>query len=182
MHLASPRPTKRIHVIQGEYQVVDDPDVVLTTVLGSCVAACLRDPEARVGGMNHFLLPGDIESLRNGDAERAGVHLMELLVNGLLKRGARRERLEGKLFGGARMMEGLSDIGAKNAAFAKGFLTNEGIRVVAEALGGTRGRRVEFFPISGQARQIFLSGGDAASVASERPVRRLPPTGSVELF
>jgi chemotaxis protein CheD len=181
MSSASPRP-KKIHIIQGEYQVVDDPSVVLTTVLGSCVAACLRDPEARVGGMNHFLLPGDVESFRNGDAERAGAHLMELLVNGLLKRGARRERLEGKLFGGARMMEGLSDIGAKNAAFARKFLTNEGIRVVAEALGGTRGRRVEFFPVSGQARQIFLSGGDEVSAVGERLVRRTPPAGAVELF
>ncbi|KAF2990616.1 chemotaxis protein CheD [Methylocystis sp. MJC1] len=181
MRHAIQRPGKRIHVIQGEYQVVDDPEVVLTTVLGSCVAACLRDPEARVGGMNHFLLPGDMESFRNGDAERAGVHLMELLVNGLLKRGARRERLEGKLFGGARMMEGLSDIGAKNAAFAKRFLINEGIKIVAEALGGTRGRRIEYFPVTGQARQIFLSGGDDARILSERVVKP-SSAGSVELF
>jgi chemotaxis protein CheD len=177
-----PRPTKKIHIIQGECRVVDDPDVVLSTVLGSCVAACLRDPEARVGGMNHFLLPGDMDDFRNGDAERAGVHLMELLVNGLLKRGAKRERLEGKLFGGARMMEGLSDIGAKNAAFAKKFLLNEGIKVVAEALGGTRGRRVEYVPVTGQARQIMLSGGDEANIVIERPIKRLPPAGSVELF
>jgi chemotaxis protein CheD len=182
MLTARPHATKKIHVIQGEYQVVDDPNVILTTVLGSCVAACLRDPEARVGGMNHFLLPGNMEDFRNGDAERAGVHLMELLVNGLLKRGARRERLEGKLFGGARMMEGLSDIGAKNAAFAKKFLMNEGIRVVAEALGGTRGRRLEYYPVSGQARQAMLSGGDELNVVNERPVKRLPSAGSVELF
>jgi chemotaxis protein CheD len=180
MHTAKPR--KKIHIIQGEYQVVDDPDVVLTTVLGSCVAACLRDPEARVGGMNHFLLPGDMEDFRNGNAERAGVHLMELLVNGLLKRGAKRDRLEGKLFGGARMMQGLSDIGAKNAAFAKQFLMNEGIKVVAEALGGTRGRRIEYMPVSGQARQAILSGGDELDVVSERPVKHLLPAGSVELF
>jgi len=172
------RPSKKIHVIQGEYQVVDDPDVVLSTVLGSCVAACLRDPEAGVGGMNHFLLPGDMDR----DAESVGVHLMELLVNGLLKRGARRERLEGKLFGGARMMEGLSDIGAKNAAFAKRFLRNEGIRLVAENLGGTRGRRIEYIPVTGQARQILLSGGPDAGVPAERPVQRLPNSGFVELF
>ena len=91
---------KRVHIIQGEYKVVSDPDVVLTTILGSCVAACLRDPVSGVGGMNHFLLPGT-GSVTGGDATRYGVHLMELLINGLLKQGARRDRLEAKIFGGA---------------------------------------------------------------------------------
>jgi chemotaxis protein CheD len=173
---------KTIHLIQGEYQVVDDPDRILATVLGSCVAACLRDPEAGVGGMNHFLLPGDAESSRAGEAERYGVHLMELLVNDLLKQGARRDRLEGKLFGGARMLEGLSDIGAKNAAFAKRFLMNEGIRIVAEALGGTRGRRVEYFPVSGRARQILLSEHTCAKISVQQPVRPRVVDGALELF
>jgi chemotaxis protein CheD len=174
---------KRIHIIQGEYRVVDDPDTVLATVLGSCVAACLRDAEAGVGGMNHFLLPGDMGGSR-GDAERYGVHLMELLVNGLLKKGARRDRLEGKLFGGARMMEGLSDIGAKNAAFAKRFLQNEGIRLVAENLGGDRGRRIEYSPVSGRARQSLLSGPTPTVALSPPPAvsSRLPAAGSLELF
>ena len=110
----------RFNIVQGEYKVSDDPDVVLTTLLGSCVAACIRDPVKGIGGMNHFLLPGgDVGSSR--DSERIGVHLMELLLNGLMRQGAQRERLEAKLFGGARMMQGLSDIGAKNAAFAKTF-------------------------------------------------------------
>ncbi len=91
--------TKRVHVIQGEWKVVSDPDVVLSTILGSCVAACMRDPVAGVGGMNHFLLPGSADALSSGgDATRYGVHLMELLINGLLKKGARRERLEAKIF------------------------------------------------------------------------------------
>lgn len=174
--------SKRVHIIQGEYRVVDDPDTVLATVLGSCVAACLRDSEAGVGGMNHFLLPGDFGGSRSGDAERYGVHLMELLVNGLLKKGARRERLEGKLFGGARMMEGLSDIGAKNAEFAKRFLKNEGIRVVAENLGGDRGRRVEYAPVSGRARQSLLSGPTARTIPQPVSLPKLPPSGSLELF
>lgn len=171
---------KRIHVIQGQYRVSDDPDTVLATVLGSCVAACLRDSEAGVGGMNHFLLPGGLGDSRNGEAERYGVHLMELLVNGLLKSGARRERLEGKLFGGARMMEGLSDIGAMNAAFARHFLQNEGIRIVAEHLGGTQGRRVEYSPVSGRARQSLLSRQVAVAPPPSAP--KLPAGGTVELF
>lgn len=144
---------RRVHILQGEYQVALGEGVVLTTVLGSCVSACLRDPVAAVGGMNHFLLPGAGAAR---DAERYGAYLMELLINGLLKEGARRERMEAKLFGGARMIEGLSDIGGQNAAFARQFLHDEGIRLVAAHLGGDRGRRVEFFPLSGRARQILL--------------------------
>jgi chemotaxis protein CheD len=175
-------PAKKIHVIQGEYQVVDDPNVVLATVLGSCVAACMRDPEAGVGGMNHFLLPGDGDPSHLGEAERYGVHLMELLVNGLLKHGARRDRLEGKLFGGARMLDGLTDIGTKNASFAKRFLNNEGIRVIAEDLGGTRARRIEYFPTSGRARQVLLSGRTAAISPAVAPQTGSIAEGALELF
>jgi chemotaxis protein CheD len=173
---------KKIHVVQGEYHVVDDETVVLGTILGSCVAACLRDPEAGVGGMNHFLLPGTISRAPSGDdAERYGVHLMELLINGLLKRGAKRERLEAKLFGGARMVDGLSDIGAKNAAFAKSYLRNEGIKLVAEDLGGRYGRRIEYYPVSGRARQIFLSG-ETQRAPVETPSFKPVSGGVVELF
>jgi len=155
---------QRIHIIQGEYHVTDDPSAMVTTLLGSCVAACLRDPIAGVGGMNHFLLPGqeaDQESGQEGgsqrkEAERFGVHLMELLVNGLLRSGARRDRLEAKLFGGARTMEGLADIGALNAGFAERFLRNEGIRLIGGSLRGDHGRRIQFWPVSGRARQVFL--------------------------
>jgi chemotaxis protein CheD len=100
---------KRVHIIQGEYKVVTDPDVFLSTILGSCVAACLRDPVAGVGGMNHFLLPGSAAAMTSGgDATRYGVHLMELLINGLLKKGARRDRLEAKIFGGAKTIASFS--------------------------------------------------------------------------
>lgn len=173
--------SQRITVMRGEYHVVDKGDVVLTTILGSCVAACIRDPYARTGGMNHFLLPG-----ANGpsslDAQSYGVHLMELLVNGLLQRGAHRHRLEAKLFGGARTIEGLSDIGAMNGEFAESFLRNEGIAVVGGDLGGDRGRRVEYWPLSGRARQFLLSG-DKGFVNPLPP--KLPPVaagGSVEFF
>ena len=93
--------------------------LVLTTILGSCVAACIRDPVAGVGGMNHFLLPGSAEAMAGGgDATRYGVHLMELLINGLLKQGARRDRLEAKIFGGAKTIATFSNVGEQNAAFA----------------------------------------------------------------
>lgn len=170
----------RKHVMEGQFHVSDDPDLVLTTVLGSCVAACLRDPVARIGGMNHFLLPGDGDREHLHDAERYGVHLMELLVNGLMSRGAQRERLQAKLFGGAKTTFKSHDVGAMNASFAERFLKNEGIGIVGGSLGGKSGRRVEFWPVTGRARQISL--GEVAKA----PVPRAPAIpsgdGDLELF
>ncbi len=175
---------QRVHIIQGEYNVSDDPNVVLTTLLGSCVAACLRDPVAGVGGMNHFLLPGQEASgqgSQRNEAERYGVHLMELLVNGLLRRGARRERLECKLFGGARTMDGLADIGAMNAGFAERFLQHEGIRLIGGSLRGDIGRRIQFWPVSGRARQVFLMAGQVPPPQAA-PTPKAPSGGAVEFF
>lgn len=131
--------------------------------------------------MNHFLLPGG-EGSENQEADRYGAYLMELLINGMLKRGARREKIEAKLFGGARMLRGLSDIGAQNSVFARDFLANEGIRILAEDLGGTHGRRLEFFPVSGRARQILLP--HTAQMAEPLPKRAPKPEshGTLELF
>lgn len=168
------------HIIQGEQRVSEDPRDVLATLLGSCVAACLHDPVAGVGGMNHFLLPGDSGPGERGHAERFGVHAMELLVNALLARGASRARLEAKLFGGASTMQGLSDIGALNASFATRFLQRESIRITSECLGGTRGRRVQFWPVSGRARRSFM--GTTEAVPVPRPARAVPAAGALELF
>lgn len=178
----------RIHVIQGEQHVADDPDVMLTTILGSCVSACLRDPIVGVGGMNHFLLPGGNGSsdiaIRGGGALRYGVHAMELLVNGLLQRGAQRIRLEAKLFGGARMMNGLTDIGEMNASFAEKFLQNEGVALIGGSLRGAQGRRIQFWPVSGRARQIMLSADNEGAFRKENRPMAMPITssGEVDLF
>lgn len=177
---------KRLHVIQGEFKVVSDPDVVLSTILGSCVAACMRDPVAGVGGMNHFLLPGSAEAMASGgDATRYGVHLMELLINGLLKKGARRERLEAKIFGGAKTIARFSNVGEQNALFARRFLLDEGIQIVGESTGGEHGRKLEYWPLSGRARQYALTGVETQkTVALEQrpaPVSR-PVENSIEFF
>lgn len=174
---------KRVHIIQGEFFVTADRDVMVTTILGSCVAACIRDPLAGVGGINHFLLPGELGNMKRGEAERVGVHLMELLVNGLLKAGARRDRLEAKLFGGARTVRSRSDIGKNNADFALRFLKAEGIAYVGGSTGGLQGRRIQYWPVSGRARQILLTGPTEV----EQPTK-LPPAlvidnaGELELF
>lgn len=180
---------KKIHVIQGEYQVSNDPNVVMSTILGSCVAACLRDPVAGVGGMNHFLLPGDASKSGGGESTRYGVHLMELLINGLLKKGAMRDRIEAKIIGGGKTIPGLSNVGEKNAIFAKTFLTDEGIKIVGTNVGGDHGRKLEFWPVSGRARQCILNGNEAEKVvASERKPRIKPavaaaaPKDDIEFF
>jgi chemotaxis protein CheD len=171
---------KRVHIIQGEYHVTDDPEVSLATVLGSCVAACVRDPVSGVGGMNHFLLPGDLE--RNSGQQAEVVHMMELLLNGLFKRGAQRNRLEAKLFGGARMFARLTDIGAKNAVFAESFLRNEGVTIIGSSLGGQHGRRVEYWPVSGRARAQLIQGDVDRVLRQEVPTRPVAPSGDLELF
>ncbi|OLP42833.1 chemoreceptor glutamine deamidase CheD [Rhizobium oryziradicis] len=177
---------RRVHIIQGEYKVISDPDVVLSTILGSCVAACLRDPVAGVGGMNHFLLPGSANpGMGGGDATRYGVHLMELLINGLLKKGAKRERIEAKVFGGAKTIATFSNVGEQNAAFAMQFLRDEGIKVVGSSTGGEHGRKLEFWPVSGRARQYPLTGAETQkTVAQEQrpaPVQK-PVESSIEFF
>lgn len=175
----------RVHVVQGEQYVTDDPEAVLTTLLGSCVAACMRDPVAGVGGMNHFLLPGSRSQGSASQAQRHGVHAMELLVNALLSRGARRERLEAKLFGGARLIDGLTDVGRQNAEFAERFLADEGIRHVGGSLLGEHGRKVQFWPVSGRARQSLMERESIQVFDAERRIRPVPPVesdGSVELF
>lgn len=171
---------RRVNIIQGEFHVTGDPGVVLTTILGSCVAACLHDRVAGVGGMNHFLLPGRDEPCTR-DAEY-GVHAMELLVNGLLKQGARRERLEAKLFGGARMLRGLTDIGALNAQFAESFAKRERIAVTGGSLRGEQARRIQYWPVAGRARQLALGGNDVFAAERTEPVRPASDGGSVELF
>ena len=161
-----PGPHRTTTVIRGDHRISADPGEVLTTVLGSCVAACLHDPRSGLGGMNHFLLP-------EGGAGRAdptpyGLHAMELLINGLLKQGASRSRLVAKVFGGARMREGLGDIGAANATFARRFLADEGIACVTASLGGERARRVRFWPATGRAQQMFLDRVEPADAAPPR--------------
>ena len=173
--------SRRVNLIQGEFKVSDDPDVVLTTLLGSCVGACIRDPVRGIGGMNHFLLPGP-EVGGAKESERLGVHLMELLLNGLMRQGASRDRLEAKIFGGARMMRGLSDVGKKNAEFAKRFLKYEGIRFIGGEVGGDRGRRLQFWPHSGRARQSYIAQTPDMAPRPLAPPPKSESSGDVDLF
>jgi chemotaxis protein CheD len=174
---------RRVHIIQGEFFVTDSKDMMVTTILGSCVAACIRDPLAGVGGINHFLLPGEKSGTKSTEAERMGVHLMELLVNGLLKSGARRDRLEAKIFGGARTVQARMDIGRHNVEFAERFLRDEGIMLIGGSTGGAHGRRIQYWPVSGRARQILLAGTPAAPPPAVVPAPAVDKNaGELELF
>ncbi|HEX3845026.1 MAG TPA: chemoreceptor glutamine deamidase CheD [Steroidobacteraceae bacterium] len=150
--------TWMVKILPGEYYVSRSHEAI-STVLGSCVSACVRDPESGLGGMNHFMLPADTTLGPNdwlnpavGLATRYGSHAMESLINNLLKLGAARERLEIKLFGGGRILAAMTDVGGRNVRFIRDYMSLEGYRVAAEDLGGTQPRKVVYFPTSGRAR------------------------------
>lgn len=168
---------KTITIVQGDYAVSSDPAVIMSTVLGSCIAVCLFDPRARVGGMNHFLLAGDGQA--RGDDLKYGVNAMELLINKVLRAGGERRALQAKLFGGARMTDHARDIGQSNALFALEFLDREGIPCISQSLGGQKARRIQFTPSTGAARQLQVSG--PAPDLSPLPAV-LPPPAPITLF
>lgn len=170
---------KRIPIVQGEYRVVTEANVMITTLLGSCIAVCLQDNVAKVGGMNHFLLsePSPDTQISDADMQRYGVHAMELLINELMKAGAARNRLRAQVYGGANIVVGLGSIGSANAGFARKFLQTEGIAIGHCDVGGKQARKVEFLPYEGKAR--------CTSVSEAIPVARAPTpvlTGDLELF
>lgn len=138
-------------ILPGEYYVSDE-GMLLVTVLGSCVAACIRDTETGAGGMNHFMLPDDGGRDAMGSSARYGTYAMEVLINQLLKMGARRNRLEAKVFGGGAVLASLasSNVGVRNAEFVLDYLKTEKIPVVAKDLLDSYPRKVYYFPATGR--------------------------------
>lgn len=147
----TPLKPRRREIIAGEFFAARQPTVV-STILGSCVAACLFDPEARIGGLNHFMLPFHVSDLAL--SARYGVHAMELLINEIMKLGGDRRRLRAKVFGGAnvfRFADSPWNVGRCNAEFVRKFLETENIPVVAQRLGGEEPLRVHFVTDTGKA-------------------------------
>ena len=174
---------------QGDCLVGGHQDLTFSTILGSCVAACIRDVEAGVGGMNHFLLaePSGRARDRYGASARYGAFAMEQLINKVLTRGTgRKANLEIKVFGGGLINAALTDVGAKNIEFVRQFLADEGYTLASEDLGGSFARRVMFKPHSGRAFVKRLDSDTGASVAREELsiVRRraVPRPVDIELF
>ncbi|TMM54670.1 chemotaxis protein CheD [Sulfitobacter sabulilitoris] len=144
-------PGGRILITQGQRAVGNCSEVVIATLLGSCVACCIWDEEAGVGGMNHMLLT--VSAQKTGMCNMVGVNAMELLINDILKLGGQRNRLRAKAFGGAQMVAGLSDVGTINAAFTLEYLNKEGIACMGHSLGGTTARSILFWPATGRVLQ-----------------------------
>jgi chemotaxis protein CheD len=179
-------------VHQGDCLVGNETDLTFSTILGSCIAACIRDVEAKVGGMNHFLLaePSGTARDRYGASARYGAFAMEQLINKVLTRGSGKKiNLEIKVFGGGLINSALTDVGAKNIEFVRQFLSDEGYALAGEDVGGAFARRVMFKPHSGRAFVKRLDSDAGASVAREelsivrkRVAPRAAPVVDIELF
>ena len=174
-----------VKVLPGEYYVANE-NLVIMTVLGSCIAACLWDSRTRVGGMNHFMLPdGDSADISG----RYGSYAMELLINEMLKLGARRETLQAKIFGGAQVMHNFTtmNVGERNTNFVVNYLQTERIPIVSEDVLDIYPRKVVFFPASGKAMVKRLAHTHPETLAEETrgnaaTVAKTTAGGSVDLF
>ena len=179
-----------IKILPGEYYATTE-DTVIVTVLGSCVAVCLRDPQKGIAGMNHFLLPRDGASAISSVSESAryGVYAMELLLNQLLKLGADKSRLEAKVFGGGNVVQGFTNfnVGERNVEFVLEYLSVEHIPILARDLLDVYPRKVYFSVNSGvvNVRKIkSLHNNTIMDRESEykRLIRRAPQSGKIDLF
>jgi chemotaxis protein CheD len=182
-----------VKLLPGQYHAMSGTGSI-STVLGSCVATCLWDPVTRIGGMNHFMLPGEPTSSSSPWAvsARFGVYAMEVLINEMLHLGADRRRLVAKAFGGARVLQGFGtlDVGAKNCEFVLQFLQEEGIPLVARDLLGTSPRKLHLFPASGkvQMKRLHLQPGDAVEQEEREYLSRIARDsrdsrgGDIEIF
>jgi chemotaxis protein CheD len=182
-----------VKILPGEYYVTRS-DEAITTVLGSCISACIRDPVANVGGMNHFMLPED-NAVRDTSAPdapvvlstRYGSHAMESLINDLLKLGARRGRLQIKVFGGGRVLSSMTDIGARNIEFVLSYLNLERLPVDAQDVGGEQPRKVIYFPTDGKVRVRKLRPIENRGISDREKLymdslRAKDQGGDIELF
>jgi len=146
-------------ILPGEY-FVTDKDEIITTVLGSCVSACIRDRIFGIGGMNHFMLPETTANmskhLEEGsgwtEATRYGGYAMEMMINDILKHGGRRENLEIKIFGGGKIIQNMTDVGERNVKFAEDYIKNEGLTLISEDTGDIFPRKVVYHPNSGKVK------------------------------
>lgn len=179
-----------VNIVVGGCVVTDDDDLVIATTLGSCVAACVYDPDARIGGMNHFLLP-DAKHDKLSASSRYGSAAMEQLINLLLKETRRRDRLRAKVFGGANVNTGNalrgSTIGQRNVEFVMDYLATEGIPTVSWDVGGTAPRAIRFYPTTGRTQRRLI--GDENVTEITRSEQKFMDTlkqsrieGTVELF
>ena len=177
-------------ILPGEYYC-SGKDMVIVTVLGSCVSACIRDRVSGVGGMNHFMLPdgGDADSPVSASM-RYGTYAMEILINELLKAGAKRENFEAKVFGGGNVLRGFTaiNVGERNATFVRDYLKMENIRITAEDLIDIHPRKVYYFPHTGKVlvKKLKVVHNDTLSQRETEYANKLKKDnlggGAIDLF
>lgn len=177
-----------VNLAQGDYAVSDEP-ILLTTVLGSCVAACVYSPERKMGGINHFLLPHAGASDAGSGSFRYGIHAMEVLINSLLRKGADRDELQMKVCGAADVVRGLSNrVGVANATFIRLYAKQEHLNLLAEDLGGDNPRRVVFDPQTGSMKVKRLTKHLSTeevlkeTARAEKLEQKILDSADVELF
>jgi chemotaxis protein CheD len=180
-------------LLPGEFYVTMNGELI-TTVLGSCVSACIRDTTTGIGGMNHFMLPADISRDTKAwgntpvDAQtRYGNIAMERLINVILAGGGKRQNLEIKLFGGGKVLQIDTDIGAKNIDFVKHYLDTEGLTIAAEDIGGSKPRKIQYFPNTGRARVKSLNSLHNDTLTKRESsyietINNAPVEGRIDLF
>jgi chemotaxis protein CheD len=178
-----------VKVLPGEYYITSDPEEVLVTILGSCVSACIRDPRAGIGGMNHFMLAQGQADAWGGDANstRYGNFAMEKLLNELLKAGCSRSALEIKVFGGGNVIQSRIQIGTQNSDFVLRYLAMEGLVCAAQDLRGPHPRRIQYYPATGRVVRRLLGGSESSAVVREeseyaRTLTTTRTSGEIELF
>jgi chemotaxis protein CheD len=176
-----------VKLFAGDCYVTNKTDEVLMTILGSCVAVCAHDHTAKISGMNHFLLPGEeTADLMHSESARYGVHAMERLINAMLAAGARKERLEIKVFGGGNVTRNSNAIGTKNSVFIREFLAREGYEIAAHDLEGNQPRRVHFYSETGRVMLRKLQRRDDALLVEEElracTKMRSKTDGEINLF
>lgn len=178
-----------VKVLPGEFYVTTQPDELLVTVLGSCVAACIRDPRTGIGGMNHFMLPKGSDGSWGDELQstRYGNFAMEKLINELIKKGCSRADMEIKVFGGGNVIESNTAIGSKNADFVLHYLQTEGLDCAAQDLGGQFPRRIQYSPATGRVVRRFLAGGDRdmivrSEIEYAKTLTTRPAAGEILLF
>jgi chemotaxis protein CheD len=177
-----------VKILPGQYHA-GRGEGAITTVLGSCVSTCLWDPVERIGGMNHFMLPGDNAQAGSAWAASArfGVYAMEVLINEMIRLGADRRRLIAKVFGGAQLLAGFErlDVGAKNSEFVLEFLKVEGIRILAKDLLDVCPRKVHFFVDSGkvQVKRLSITPNETVQQREREYLSKLAAKGGdIEIF
>jgi chemotaxis protein CheD len=173
---APEKPLKRVHIHMGEHHISAEPGLEIVTILGSCIGVCIRDPLLGLGGMNHFY-----------EEMQYGLAAMERLINGLLTRGARRDRLEVKVFGGAAVLQTGTNIGQSNIAFVRHYLAEERMPIAAQDVGGDLGRRIHYVPQTGRVMRLRLDPARqkrvfTTEVSFRASLKSSDLDGSVELF